>query len=378
MRIAFFSNFLNHHQLAFCQEMIKIVGEKNFYFIACSPFDVSRLKSGYEDMNSSYPWVIKAYQNEDRIVDVLKNFDVVITIPELPSYNSIRLKSGKLTFFTSERLLKRGYLWRWNPIKIWRTYSRINKFKKDNLYVLCCGAYVAYDYIYSGFPKNRYFTWAYLPEVREEFVHKCNDQISLLWVGRLIEWKKPLDLLEACEILFSQGFKFKLSYIGDGPLVEKLKTKIRESKYSSNIQYVGSLKNENVLNVMKQSSIFVATSDRHEGWGAVVNEAMASGCCVIASDAMGSAPILIKDYVNGLKYRSVNIQDLSEKIQFCLKNPEKLLSIQKQAELTMKSAWNSAVAAKRFLILVNYLLGEQRDPPPYEDGLCSPACVCRY
>lgn len=28
MRIAFFSNFLNHHQLAFCQEMIKIVGEK--------------------------------------------------------------------------------------------------------------------------------------------------------------------------------------------------------------------------------------------------------------------------------------------------------------------------------------------------------------
>ena len=378
MKIAFFSNFLNHHQLAFCQEIINIVGKKNFYFVACSPFDVSRIKCGYEDMNSSYPWVIKAYQNEDRIIHILENFDVVITVPELSSYNSIRLKSGRLTFFISERLLKRGYLWRWNPFKIWRTYSRINKYKKNNLYILCCGAYVAYDYVYSGFPENRYFTWAYLLEVNREFVHKCNDQISLLWVGRMIEWKKPFDLLEACEILFSQGFKFKLTYVGDGPLVKKLQTKIRESKNSSCLQYMGSLKNDNVLNIMKKSSIFVATSDRNEGWGAVVNEAMASGCCVIASDAMGSAPILIKDYVNGLKYHSGNIQDLSEKIKYCLKNPEKLLSIQKQAELTMKRDWNSAVAANRFLVLVDYLMRGSRYSPPFDDGLCSPACICKY
>lgn len=377
MRIAFLSNYLNHFQLPFCQEIIKIVGQDNFVFIACSPFDVSRTKCGFDDMNGNYRWVIRAYQNDENVIDILKNFDVVISIPELTYYNSIRLQTGKLTFFTSERLLKRGYFWRWNPLKIWRSYKRINKFKNCNLFILCCGAYVAYDYIYSGFPKNRYYTWAYLPRVTSKYVCKNNNEVNILWVGRMLEIKRPFDLLEACEELFSQGYHFNVTYIGDGPLAEKLRIRIAQSKYASYIKYIGSLKNEEVVRKMEQQSIFVTTSNRFEGWGAVVNEAMSSGCCVIASDAMGSVPILIKNGVNGLIYKCGNIQQLSEKIKFCLDNPAEVEKMQKQAVITMQKDWNAAVGAERFLTLVNDLLNHE-SPKSFKEGLCSPALISKY
>lgn len=37
MTITFYSNFLNHHQLYFCQELIEIIGEGNFHFVATMP-----------------------------------------------------------------------------------------------------------------------------------------------------------------------------------------------------------------------------------------------------------------------------------------------------------------------------------------------------
>ena len=378
MRVAFLSNYLNHVQLPFCQEMIKLVGDQNFLFIACAPFDVARKNCGFDDMNNYFPWVIRSYEDDSRVIDILKSFDVVISTPELTHYNSIRLETGKLTFFASERLLKRGYMWRWNPLKIWRTYSRINKFKKyNNLFVLCYGAFVAYDYIYSGFPKNRYFTWAYLPVVRSGSMQKNNTEISILWTGRLIDLKRPFDLLDACELLFSKGYQFKITYIGDGPLAKKLKERITQSKYSAYMNYMGSLKNEEVLKTMSKQSILVVTSDRHEGWGAVVNEAMSSGCCVIASDAIGSAPILVQNGTTGFRYQSGNVMELSDRIKFCLDNPEKLAEIQKQAALTMQNDWNAVVAAQRFVKLANNLMIGVNSSP-YKEGLCSPALIFKY
>jgi glycosyltransferase involved in cell wall biosynthesis len=40
--------------------------------------------------------------------------------------------------------------------------------------------------------------------------------------------------------------------------------------------------------------VFIFTSDRNEGWGAVLNEAMGSGCAVVAADLIGSVPYLIE------------------------------------------------------------------------------------
>ena len=46
-----------------------------------------------------------------------------------------------------------------------------------------------------------------------------------------------------------------------------------------------------------------------EGWGAVLNEAMNSGCACIASHAIGSAGFLIEHGENGFVYRDGDMDD---------------------------------------------------------------------
>ena len=49
MTITFFSNFMNIHQLPFCEEIINRVGEENFHFVANSKMDPDRVQMGFED-----------------------------------------------------------------------------------------------------------------------------------------------------------------------------------------------------------------------------------------------------------------------------------------------------------------------------------------
>ena len=120
--------------------------------------------------------------------------------------------------------------------------------------------------------------------------------------------------------------------------------------------------------------IFLFTSDRNEGWGAVLNEAMNSGCAVVASHAIGSVPFLIDNGKNGLIYRSGEIQDLYEKVKYLIENWNKAEEIGKNAYGTLVGLWNAEIAAERFKRLVQEIkAGNTTDL--FEDGPCSNAAV---
>ena len=62
MRITFYSNYLNHLQTAFCDEMYNSLGD-NFRFVATEELPQDRLSSGYEDC-SHYPYNLNSFENE--------------------------------------------------------------------------------------------------------------------------------------------------------------------------------------------------------------------------------------------------------------------------------------------------------------------------
>ena len=62
MRVALFSNFLNHHQLPFCEEMWKLTNG-NFTFVATEEIPQERLQMGYADMNRAFPFVLRTYES---------------------------------------------------------------------------------------------------------------------------------------------------------------------------------------------------------------------------------------------------------------------------------------------------------------------------
>ena len=77
MKIAFFSNFLNHHQLPLCEALYNIKNVE-FIFVACEETHQERLNMGYDDMNTKYPFVIRAYENSAMAEKIAMESDVVI------------------------------------------------------------------------------------------------------------------------------------------------------------------------------------------------------------------------------------------------------------------------------------------------------------
>ena len=142
-----------------------------------------------------------------------------------------------------------------------------------------------------------------------------------------------------------------------------------KSGLQNSVHLIGSLPPEEVREYMEASSIFLFTSDCQEGWGAVLNESMNSGCAVIASDAAGSSGFLVHHNENGLIYRSGNIMDLYSKVIKLVKDRNLTEDLGKAAYETMIRIWNPETAADRFLMLSKAL--QAGNDTPFSDGPCS-------
>ena len=117
------------------------------------------------------------------------------------------------------------------------------------------------------------------------------------------------------------------------------------------ITFKGNVPNDEILNQMRQHDIFIFTSDRNEGWGVVLNEAMNNGCAVVASHEIGSVPYLLKDGVNGLIFQSNNLDSFDQKVTYLLDNRELVDKFGLEAMKTIRKEWSPKVAAERFLKL---------------------------
>lgn len=129
----------------------------------------------------------------------------------------------------------------------------------------------------------------------------------ILFVGRFIRAKRPLDLLESflsIEKAIKKGWV--LVFIGDG---EEKNMLIHKAQKETNIKFLGWQSPEVVYKSMAIAEFMVLPSE-HEPWGAVVNEAMAAKTFVIASDSVGAAHELIETGKNGYMFQTKDIKSL--------------------------------------------------------------------
>ncbi|MFT4142868.1 MAG: glycosyltransferase family 4 protein [Mobilitalea sp.] len=292
-----------------------------------------------------------------------------------------RLKYNKegITLRYSERLYKRG-LWRaFSPRGILRSLNSYHRFHGRKLFMLCASAYTSGDLLLHGEYPGRCYRWGYFPVLKEHDIdtllnNKPSERLKLIWCGRLIKWKHPEAAVDLAYRLKSHGIEFDLELIGTGELEEELKRSIERLKLTSQVTLSGALEPEKVRNAMEAANIFLSTSDFEEGWGAVLNEAMNSGCVVFASHAVGAAPYLIKDSINGFIYENGRVDELFEKVGQVIKDPVLQKKVGRQAYQTIYTEWNAQVAAERLLYLLEDLK-ESGSSKRYFNGPCSKAKV---
>ena len=283
-----------------------------------------------------------------------------------------RLKAGKLIFRYQERPLKNGI----EPLKF---LPRMLKWYKWNppskpVYLLCASGFAAGDYAKFGLFRGRCYQWGYFPETRFYDIRALLAQKeagSIFWAGRFLDWKHPDDALRVAAQLRDDDYNFTLRIAGAGVLEPQLRAMISELHLEGCVQLLGSLRPEQVRCEMERSRIFLLTSDRREGWGAVLNEAMNSGCAVVASDAVGATPFLVKDGVNGSVYHSGDTQELYEKVRRLLDDTAAQECFGKNAYETITDTWNAQVAAGRLCELIRVILAGDPSPKFYLEGPCS-------
>lgn len=374
MKLIFLSNFYNHHQASLCSALASQDGV-DFCFIACEEISEERRKM-WGELKDLPEFVFTPKSKEDwaAVSRSILSADALIvgSAPQFLLYE--RLKAGKLILRYQERPLKNGV----EPLKL---LPRMLKWRRMNppskpVYLLCASAYTAGDYAKMGLFRRKSYKWGYFPKT---LVYDCKRLISqkeprsILWAGRFLDWKHPDDAVRVAARLRDDWHSFKLRIAGSGALENQLRDMISELKLEDHVELLGSLKPEQVRREMERSSIFLFTSDRHEGWGAVLNEAMNSGCAVIASDAAGSTPFLVDDGVNGLIYNSGNTGELYDKLSWLLEQPSEQERLGMAAYETMTSTWNADVAAERLHELIKAILSGDSSPDIYLKGPCSRA-----
>ena len=382
MRIAFFSNFLNHHQLPLCKAFL-LRADVEFIFVATEPISQDRLDMGYADVNKAYDFVLCTYENENsrrKAEELAKNCDVMIFGSAPLLYLDLRMAENGITFYFCERVLRKGYWRRFIPTTYKKIHNAYLRYKDKPLYILGASAYTAYDLKICGFNEQKCFQWGYFPEIRANGIETLleqkseNKKVEILYAGRLLYLKKVLDIVKAMNLLLQKNIKnFHFTIIGDGEQKRKIENYIRKKSLQGYITILPFMPAAEVRKYMDKTDIYVFSSNFYEGWGAVVNEAMDSACAMVVSHAVGSVPYLIENGKNGLIYEMGNVRQLAYNLARLLADEKYRKELSINGYYTITQEWSPAVAVNRLLELSSTLREKFETNQVFETGVCSPA-----
>lgn len=379
MKVVFFWNFLNHHQVFVADEMYKLLGD-DFCFVATLVRDEKELKGGVD--YSTRPYCILAAESEIAREEALRlavESDVCVfgAMSQEFAVERARMAPQKLSFECGERWMKRGWLNVLSPVLRgwWMNYMRY--YRKANIYKLCSSAFTAVDDVKLKAYKGKHFKWGYFTEVHSvvsDFKFqgsiglgkKCveaskyvstteNKSASILWCARFLFWKHPKLAIRLAEKLKVSGYKFQLDMLGDGVEREKMEALVESLELKDCVRFLGNIPNAKVHQLMREHDIFLFTSNSQEGWGTVVNEAMSNGCCVVGSDAIGSVPYLVMAGVTGIIFKSEDLDSLYDKVTYLIDNPKERQRMSVAGQQRMQEVWSPENAAKNLLQLINDL-----------------------
>lgn len=370
MKLVFYSLVLNHHQVCLADEFYNIYGVEFAFVETAENHDT---KGGTDDY-SKRPYLVKAWESIgewSKAMIMAETADVCVFggYEALP-FETARLKKNMLSFDMGERMLKRGVLNLLSPriLKMILAYH-LNGWCKKPLYKLCMSAFAKTDQNKLLTFKDRCFKWGYFIAVDDRIGietskhnNLANGVMQLMWCGRFLKLKHPELPIVVVKRLKDEGYRVQLDIYGDEGNdakydavypKKKLEDLIKKLEVEDRVTLKGNCPNNEIVQAMQRSYIFLFTSDRQEGWGVVANEAMANGCALVASDEIGSTGFLVKHKETGMIFRSCNVDSLYEQVKYLLDNPNELERISQAGRLQMAEIWNPRNAAKRLLQLID-------------------------
>lgn len=179
-----------------------------------------------------------------------------------------------------------------------------------------------------------------------EFTEDCSDNGYILYYGRISKEKGIATLLRAYDQLES---KIPLKILGDGPLLEHLKSEF------PNAEFLGYKTGDELKKLISKSSFLVVPSECNENCPMTIIESMASGKPVIGSK-IGGIPELIQENSTGLLFEKGNAADLAEKMKILIKHIDLRLKMGKNARQIAEKQYSIETHMNKLIDVYNELV----------------------
>lgn len=270
-----------------------------------------------------------------------------------------RIQKRKPVFIAHERLLKKGLVKLLDP-RTWRIAKVCRSVRNKPVYLLAIGDNAARDFRLLGFHSQKIYRFGYFPQVSSytpEQLHKCGDKCRVLWVGRFVDFKRPVMALKAFRGIDD---RFTLTMAGSGTLQSKAEAYAK--KHGIAVTFLGNIPAGEVETQMLQSHILLSTSHKGEGWGAVINEGMNRGCAVVCAREIGCTGTLATEE-NAVLFNTYSVRSLRSALKEAAYRQQEL---GQKGYDTVTRSFNAEVAALRFAALA-----ENNGESAWATGLCS-------
>lgn len=369
------TNIWSHYQASIANEFATKLGPDRFKMALFEELHEERRNLGWSEFKG-LPWVIgpaQGSEDRERLYRECINADVMVFGQCPTEILKARTEAGKLTLLSAERLLKKPLhrLRMLNP----RYASGFARYRAlvnhPQVHALTIGHYAADDLRTLGAFGERIWRWGYFAEISQSPPgSKQQGPLKVLWVGRMLDWKRVDTLLRALALIQHRPVFGSCLIVGDGPEADRLKKLSERLRLDpSCVRFLAPITHSEVRNLMREADVYVLPSGRHEGWGVVANEAMSEGCVLVANEQAGAAQDLIADGETGFLFRDGDARQLAAIMERIAQDYDLRMNIRRKAYTLMLNVWSPRIAATRLIQLASSLVSGV-PAPDYTDGPC--------
>jgi glycosyltransferase involved in cell wall biosynthesis len=217
--------------------------------------------------------------------------------------------------------------------------------------IAAVGTWAQCDYA-RRFPEPQTFSLPYCCNLDPFFAlprHQPQSEVVFLFCGQMIR-RKGVDLLLSAFTRFEGGRLLLIGREADLPkLLEPLHPRVR-----SRIEYAGFQAPEELPRFFARADVFVLPS-RYDGWGVVINQAIAAGLPVICTDQVGAGYDLVEGGINGLKFPVGSEDDLENAMRHFIDHPE-VIGPWGDASRMKARSWTPEIAAEKWARAIEEIL----------------------
>lgn len=176
------------------------------------------------------------------------------------------------------------------------------------------------------------------------------DDFVVLFCARFTERKRPMDLIAALAALNNP--RMVALFVGDGPVRQQMELAVKESNIRA---HFAGFKNQSEVGRYYSISDAATVISAHDPSPKAMNEAMNFALPIIATDAVGTVPDLVRDGENGFVIEVGDVSALANSLRKLVDDP-KLTRYMGKCSQSLVADWNYEKDVDGILAAVDFTI----------------------